>query len=121
MKILSAIVLSFIFAMGAYAEMTAVTGIATTPQGGSILIESSLGVYEWVGPPVSDPSVKYEVTFKVVYNAVSAERAAEISKEIMTKYQDACTVSVKTVKNGSRVLTFNNTTDSVVYLNTQND
>ena len=100
MKILSAIVLSFIFTMGAYAEMTAVTGGVT-----------------------SEPTVKYEVTFKVVYNAVSAERAAEISKEIMSKHQDACTVSVKTVKNGSRILTLNGTadTDRVVYLNTQND
>ena len=75
MKILSAIVLSFIFATGVYAEMATVTGGAT-----------------------SEPTVKYEVTFKVVYNAVSAERAAEISKEIMTKYQDACKVSVKMVK-----------------------
>ena len=98
MKILSAIVLSFIFATGVYAEMTAtnVTGGATS-------------------------DVKYEVTFKVVYNAVSAERAAEISKEIMINHQDACTVSVKTVKNGSRILTLDETANSVVYLNTQND
>ena len=94
MKILSAIVLSLIFATCAYAEMT-----------------TSLG----------EPTVKYEVTFKVVYNAVSAERAAEISKEIMTKYQDACTVSVKTVKNGSSGFLSNITTDdnNVVYLTTQ--
>ena len=114
MKILLAIVLSFIFATGAYSEMTAVTGIATTPKDGSILIESSPGVYEWVGPPVSDPSVKYEVTFKVVYNAVSAERAAEISKEIMIKHQDACKVEVRSVKNGGDTLTLSNDTTNYI-------
>ena len=87
MKMLSAIVLSLIFATCAYSEMTAVTEIST-----------------------SEPTVKYEVTVKVVYNAVSAERAAEISKEIMTTYQDACTVSVKTVKS-----------DTIVLLTIQND
>ena len=106
MKIRSAIVLSLIFATCAYSEMTAVTGIATTPKDGSILIESSPGVYEWVGPPVSDPSVKYEVTLTVKYNAVSAERAAEISKEIMIKHQDACKFEVKSVKNGGDTLTW---------------
>ena len=91
MKILSAIVLSFIFTMGAYAEMTAtnVTGGATS-------------------------DVKYEVTFKVVYNAVSAERAAEIAKEIMTNHQDACKVEVRSVKNGGDNLTLSNDTTNYI-------
>ena len=89
MKMLSAIVLSLIFATGVYAEnLSVVTDIATT--------------------------VKYEVTFRVVYNAVSAERAAEISKEIMTKYQDACKVEVKSVKNGGDDLIFSNDTTNYI-------
>ena len=87
MKILSAIVLSLIFATCAYAEMT-----------------TSLG----------EPTVKYEVTFKVVYNAVSAERAAEISKEIMIKHQDACKVEVRSVKNGGDTLTLSNDTTNYI-------
>ena len=92
MKILSAIVLSFIFATGVYAEgLSVVTDIAT-----------------------SETTVKYEVTFKVVYNAVSAERAAEISKEVMTKYQDACKVEVRSVKNGGDDLIFSNDTTNYI-------
>ena len=87
MKMLSAIVLSLIFATCAYAEMT-----------------TSLG----------EPTVKYEVTFKVVYNAVSAERAAEISKEIMIKHQDACKVEVRSVKNGGDTLTLSNDTTNYI-------
>ena len=100
MKILSAIVLSFIFATGVYAEgLSAVTGIATSET-------------------TSEPTVKYEVTFRVVYNAVSAERAAEISKEIMTKYQDACKVEVRSVKNGGDNITWSN--NGSVYLQLTN-
>jgi len=91
MKMLSAIVLSLIFATCAYSEMTAVTEIST-----------------------SEPTVKYEVTVKVVYNAVSAERAAEISKEIMIKHQDACKVEVRSVKNGGDTLTLSNDTTNYI-------
>ena len=81
------------------AEQYHVSADEIYPNNGQILIEISPGVFEW-GDQIatSDPSVKYEVTFKVVYNAVTAERAAEISKEVMIKYQDACKVDVRAVK-----------------------
>ena len=114
MKILSAIVLSFIFATGVYAEgLSAVTGIATSEP--TVVYTEMPAV---TGVATSEPTVKYEVTFKVVYYAVSAERAAEISKEIMTKYQDACKVEVRSMKNDGDILTFSN--DSSVYLNITN-
>ena len=82
MRVISAILLSLILVSGAFAG--ALDDVASVAS--------------------SEPPVKYEVTFTVRYNAVTVERASEIAREVMTKYQDACNVDVKSVKNNGSLL-----------------
>jgi hypothetical protein len=52
---------------------------------------------------VAEVTTKYEVTFTVKYNSVSALRAAEISKNILLRHGNACKVDVKIKKVGNLV------------------
>jgi hypothetical protein len=44
--------------------------------------------------------VKYEVTFNIKYNALTAEEAKELVGMLLVKHKDACKVEVDVKKNG---------------------
>jgi len=67
-----------------------------------------------LGHDPADDSTKYEVTFTVRYNAVSAAKAAEITGAVLRRHGSACKVEVETKKAWDSIgVTWGNATATI--------
>jgi hypothetical protein len=48
----------------------------------------------------TEPSVKYEVTFEIKYNSLTAEEAKDLVGTLLLEHAEACKVKVDIKKNG---------------------
>jgi len=72
-----------------------------------------------VGHSAKEEPVKYQVSITITYNAVTAEEAARLTKEMTEEHGSACSVKIVTTKNGSSsgMLVIGNSDNSYILTN----